>query len=260
MQKRLRHLNALRAFEASARLGGFSAAAGEMGVTAAAVGQQVRMLESYLGVELFERRGNRLLPTQAARAVLPEMRAAFDLLAEVSHRLSDARGGQLVTLTLSPSFAAKWLMPRLEEFRVANPEIDFRLDTTDRIVDLARDGIELGIRYGHGPYPGLTVEKLIDEYVYPVCSPTLSSNAHARSNFPGRPRLIHDTTLQSMPNFPSWSTWLKAAGIRGVDARPGLRINSSVMASQAAIDGHGVVLGRRVIVADDCAQGRHERW
>lgn len=258
MKRRLSHLNAWCAFEASARLGGFSAAAAEMGVTAAAVGQQVRMLEHYLGIALFERQGKKLLPSEAARAVLPDMRAAFDTLAQASEKLRDARGGQLVTLTLPPSFAAKWLMPRLEDFRMANPEIDLRLDTTDRVVDLARDGIELGIRYGQGHYPGLTVEKLIDEHVFPVCSPALLSRMRAidQPDSLGRFKLIHDTTLQGMPGFPTWSTWLKAAGARGVDARPGLRINSSIMASQAAMDGQGVALGRSVIVADDCAQGR----
>jgi len=256
--RRLSHLNALRAFEASARRGGFSAAAAELGVTAAAVGQQVRILESYLGIALFERHGKKLVPSEAARAVLPELREAFDRLAQASEKLRDARGGQLVTLTLPPSFAAKWLMPRLEEFRIANPEIDLRLDTTDRLVDLARDGIELGIRYGPGHYPGLTAEKLIDEHVIPVCSPNLLSQLRPieRPDDLARFKLIHDTTLQGMPGFPTWSTWLKAAGARGVNTRPGLRINSSIMASQAAIDGQGVALGRSVIVADDCAQGR----
>jgi LysR family glycine cleavage system transcriptional activator len=258
MRRRLVHLNALRAFEASARLGGFTAAAAELGVSPAAVGQQVRMLESYYGIALFERQGKRLSPSEAAHAVLSDVRDAFDRLAQASGKLRDARGGQLVTLTLPPSFVAKWLMPRLEAFRLAFPDIDLRLDTTDRIIDLAREGVELGVRYGQGHYPGLAAEKLIDEHVFPVCSPALLSSKGAVDSPEalGRFKLVHDTTLQRMAGFPGWSAWFNAAGARGVDARRGLRVNSSIMALQAAIDGQGLALGRSVVVADDCRSGR----
>lgn len=258
MSRRLAHLNALRAFEATARLGSFVAAAAELAVTPAAVGQQVRSLEDYFGVALFERRGKALVLTQAARGVLPDVQDAFDRLASASNRLRDARLGSVLTVSMPPSFAAKWLIPRLERFRVAQPEVDLRLDTTDRLVDLPREGVALAIRYGTGRYPGLTSVPLLSEAVFPVCSPLLLTRVRKvrRADDLRHFKLIHDTTLEAHASFPTWATWLKSAGARGVDPRRGLRIGSSIMALQAAIDGQGIALGRSVIAANDLAEGR----
>jgi len=256
--KRLTHLNALRAFEATARLGSYASAARELGVTPAAVGQQVRTLEDYLGNGLFERQAKKLVLTDAAAAVLPDIRDAFDRLAQAAGRLKEARRPPLVTVTLPPSFAAKWLMPRVEQFRMSYPDVDLRLDTTDRLADLARESIAVGIRYGNGRYPGLEATVLMAEEVFPVCSPSLPTRIRALRE-PGdlvHFKLIHDTTLESHANFPTWATWVRAARAGKVDARRGLRINSSIMALQAAIDGQGVALARSVIVADDLREGR----
>jgi LysR family glycine cleavage system transcriptional activator len=257
MSRRLTHLNALRAFEAAARHGSFVRAAAELGVTAAAVGQQVRLLEERCGSPLFERQGKKLNLTEAAREVLPDINDAFDRLAQAADKLHQARRAPVVTVTLPPSFAAKWLIPRIELFRMEHPEVDVRLDTTDRLADLARETIGVGIRYGSGRYPGLEATLLMDEEVFPVCSPKLIrgrklSKPDELANF----RLIHDTTMDRHAAFPTWSAWLKAAGARKVDARPGLRINSAIMSLQAAIDGQGVALARSVIVAGDLREGR----
>jgi len=257
MRRRLTHLNALRAFEATARLGGYVDAAAELSVTSAAVGQQIRMLESFLDVSLFERQGKRLLLTDRARSVLPDIKDAFDRLAQAMDHLKDAGRGPLVTITLPPSFAAKWLIPRIETFRVAHPEIDLRLDTTDRLVDLPRENIAIGIRYGTGRYPGLDSTLLMPEMVFPVCSPSLDSRAHKLrspddlANF----NLIHDTTMATHADFPTWSTWLKAARAKKMKSRSGMKINSSIMSLQAAMEGQGIALGRSVIAADDLRQG-----
>jgi LysR family glycine cleavage system transcriptional activator len=258
MPRRLAHLNALRAFEATARQGSFVAAAAELAVTPAAVGQQVRSLEEYFGVALFERRGKALVLTQAARGVLPDVQEAFDRLASASNRLHDARLGSLITVSMPPSFAAKWLIPRLERFRVAQPDIDLRLDTTDRLVDMPREGVSLAVRYGTGRYPGLVATLLMGEEVFPVCNPRLLTRVRKvrRADDLQHFKLIHDTTLEGHATFPNWGAWLKAAGARGVDARRGLRIGSSIMAMQAAIEGQGVALGRSVIAAADLAEGR----
>jgi LysR family glycine cleavage system transcriptional activator len=258
MSRRLAHLNALRAFEAAARLGSFVAAAGELAVTPAAVGQQVRALEDYFGLPLFERRGRTLVLTQAARGVLPDVQDAFDRLASASNRLREARLGSVLTVSMPPSFAAKWLIPRLERFRITQPEVDLRLDTTDRLVDLPREGVALAIRYGTGRYPGLTAVPLLNEIVFPVCSPLLVTRVRKvrRADDLRHFKLIHDTTLEAHASFPTWATWLKHAGARGVDPRRGLRIGSSIMALQAAIDGQGIALGRSVIAANDLEEGR----
>lgn len=258
MSRRLAHLNALRAFEAAARLGSFVAAAGELAVTPAAVGQQVRALEDYFGLPLFERRGRTLVLTQAARGVLPDVQDAFDRLASASNRLREARLGSVLTVSMPPSFAAKWLIPRLERFRITQPEVDLRLDTTDRLVDLPREGVALAIRYGTGRYPGLKAVPLLNEVVFPVCSPLLLTRVRQvrRADDLRHFKLIHDTTLEAHASFPTWATWLKHAGARGVDPRRGLRIGSSIMALQAAIDAQGIALGRSVIAANDLQEGR----
>ena len=172
MTARLAHLNALRAFEATARLGSYVRAADELAVTAAAVGQQVRMLEEHFGSALFERQGKKLVLTEAARAVLPDIKDAFDRLAQAANRLRETRHADLVTITLPRSFTAKWLIPRIEAFSMAHPEVDLRLDTTDRLVDLLRENVTLGIRYGSGRYPGLDATLLMADEVFPVCSPS----------------------------------------------------------------------------------------
>jgi len=258
MMRRLAHLNALRAFEATARLGGYVRAAVELGVTPAAIGQQIRMLESYLAISLFERQGRRLLLTESARAALPDVKDAFDRLARAMDFLKDTGRGQLVTITLPPSFAAKWLIPRIEAFRMAHPQIDVRLDTTDRLVDLPRENISVGIRYGAGRYPGLHSNLLMTETVFPVCSPSLMTRSH-KLRVPqdlAAFTLIHDTTMAVHLSFPTWSTWLKSSGVTKIKSQSGLRVNSSVMSLQAAMEGQGIALGRSVIAADDLRQGR----
>lgn len=258
MKKRVAHLNALRAFEATVRLGSYVRAAGELGVTPAAVGQHVRLLESQFGGALFERQGKKLVATASARAVLPDIKDAFDRLAQAAERLRETRRPPVVAVTLPPSFAAKWLIPRIETFRMAHPEVDVRLDTTDRLADLARENIAVGIRYGAGRYPGLEATLLMEEELFPVCSPLLLTRVR-RLREPddlAHFRLIHDTTMESHASFPSWTTWLRRAGASKVDSRRGLRINSSIMALQAAIEGQGVALARSVIAAGDLADGR----
>jgi LysR family glycine cleavage system transcriptional activator len=254
---RLAHLNALRAFEATARLGSYVRAANELAVTPAAVGQQVRMLEEHFGSALFQRQGKKLVLTEAARAVLPDIKDAFDRLAQAANRLRETRRADLLTVTLPPSLT-KWLISRIETFSMAHPEVDLRLDPMDRLADLRRENIAVGIRYGTGRYPGLDATLLMSDEVFPVCSPSLLTRMHKLrdpddlAHF----QLIHDTTMESHTSFPTWTTWLKAAGARRVDARRGLRVNSPIMALQAAIDGKGVALARSVTAADDLREGR----
>ena len=257
MISRLAHLNALRAFEVTARLGSYVRAAQELAVTPAAIGQQVRSLESYFGSALFERRGNRLVLTRTARAVVPDIREAFDRLSQVACRLRDARQAPQVTVTVPPSFAVKWLIPRIGSFRAAHPDIEVRLDATRDLADLARENICVGIRYGGGRYAGLDSTVLLTDAVFPVCSPSLAARAGPLRTPEdlARVTLIHDTAAESRKSGPTWHSWLAAAGC-DIDARPGLRVNSGAMALQAAIEGHGVALARSVIAADDVRAGR----
>ena len=254
------HLNALRAFEASARHQSFSLAAQELNVTPAAVGQLVRTLEDWLGSPLFVRSTSgraRLVTTEVAEQALPDIRAGLERLAVGLERLRSGSAGGVLTVTVSPAFAAKWLLPRIERFQAAWPETDLRLDTSLKPVDFVAQRIDVGVRYGRGQWPGLAAEKLMDEEVYPVCAPALLATATLQA--PGDLRgqvLIHDQSVDTSTGFASWQAWLRHAGVQGVPTDRGLRINTSAAVLQAAIDGQSVALARSVMAHDDLAAGR----
>ncbi|NWB43571.1 MULTISPECIES: transcriptional regulator GcvA [unclassified Pseudomonas] len=255
------HLNALRAFEASARHQSFSSAAVELNVTPAAVGQLVRTLEDWLGSPLFVRGSSgraRLVPTEAAERALPDIRAGFDRLALGMERLSEGSISGVLTVAVSPAFAAKWLLPRIDRFQAVCPETDVRLDTNLKPVDFVAQRIDIGVRYGTGRWPGLTAEKLMDEEVYPVCSPQLLRE-HSRlqkTSDLAQETLIHDLSMDSHSGFPSWETWMQKAGSKDTLSLRGMQINNSAAVLQAAVEGHGVALARSVMAHDDLASGR----
>jgi LysR family transcriptional regulator, glycine cleavage system transcriptional activator len=256
---RLTHLNGMRAFEAAARHMSFGKAAEELGVTPAAVSQQIKNLEGYLGVTLFKRTKRGILLTSAAQAILPDAREGFDLLSSALSRARKERPRRQLTVTATPSFAAKWLMPRLEAFIVSHPGIEIRLDATTRLVEFGREDVDLGVRYGAGEWPGdLEVTSLLREDVFPVCSPNLLNGERPLREVRDlrRHTLIHDDSLPGEDAFLGWAGWLQAVGAAGVDAARGLHVNASMFAIQAAMEGKGVALGRSVLVADDIATGR----
>lgn len=255
------HLNALRALEASARHQSFSAAATELHVTPAAVGQLVRALEDWLGAPLFLRNASgkvRLVPTEAAERALPDIRAGFERLAVGLERLQEGSASGVLTVTVSPAFAAKWLLPRIDRFQSAWPDTDVRLDTSLKAVDFVAQRIDIGVRYGAGSWPGLAAEKLMDEEVYPVCSPRFLVEP-GRLRIPAdltRETLIDDLSMDRHSGFPTWEAWLARAGVEASPKKRGMQINNSAAVLQAAIDGHGVALARSVMVRDDLAAGR----
>ncbi len=256
------YLNALRAFEASARHQSFSTAAIELNVTPAAVGQLVKSLEDYLGITLFQWSTGgkaRLVVTEAALMALPDIRAGFDRLLLGLEKLQAQTSAGVLTVAISPAFASKWLLPRIDTFQQAYPEIDIRLDTNLEPVDFAQHGIDIAVRYGQGNWSGLVAEKLMDEEVFPVCSPGfyqkyrhLLKYVENLLNLP----LIHDLTLDVHTGFTTWDTWLKYNQVSNGLAQRGLKINNSATVLQAAIDGHGVALARSVMVADDLKTGQ----
>jgi LysR family glycine cleavage system transcriptional activator len=254
------YLNAMRAFEASARHQSFSQAAAELNVTPAAVGQLVRSLEEWLGTPLFVRGTGgraRLVPTDIAERALPDIRAGFDRLSLGLERLKEGAASGVLTVTVSPAFAAKWLLPRIERFQAACPDTDVRLDTSLKLLDFVAQGIDIGVRYGSGSWPDLVAEKLMEEEIFPVCAPALSKRAKWRE--PGdlaRETLIHDLSVDSHAGFATWSAWFKHAGIATGAASRGLKINNSAAVLQAAIDGRGIALARSVMARDDVAAGR----
>ncbi len=258
MTRRIATLGALRAFEAAARHLSFTKAAAELNVTPAAISHQIKALEDYCGVPLFLRRTRALLLTDTGKAALPALREGFDLLATASATLRTDRDSGILTVSAAPSIAAKWLVTRLDRFRALEPDIDIRLDATDRLRDFARDGVDVAIRYGGGNYPGLSVRQLFATRVRPVCSPGFLDK-HPTLQSPGNlagHTLLHIDFATQDDSWPSWKMWLLAAGASGVDSARGPRFNDVVLALQAAAAGHGIALVSDVLASDDVAAGR----
>ena len=258
MSRRLPPLNALRAFEAAARHLSFRKAAEELNVTPAAVSHQIKGLEDYFGVPLFRRMTRALLLTDAGQAALPLLREGFDNLAEAAGRIAAHDSADVLTVSVGPSFAAKWLVPRLDQFRTAHPQIDVRIDANDDLVDFRQDGVDVAVRYGAGDYPGLRTHCLFGEVALPVCSPVLLTTPHPLRT-PEDLRhhtLLHVDWKMDDETAPNWRMWLLAAGIEDIDPTRGPRFNFESMALQAAVEGLGVALASDVLVSDDVARGR----
>ena len=258
MSRRLPPLNALRAFEAAARHLSFAKAAEELHVTPAAISHQIKGLEDFLGVPLFNRAKRAIWLTEAGSAALPDLRSGFDYLAAGVARIRDLESGGIITVSAAPSFAAKWLVPRIERFRQAYPDIDARIDASMELVDFDRDQVDIGIRYGRGQYQDLSVTPLLKEEMLLVCSPALLEGGPPleRPDDLRHYTLIHDDTPALEQPVPDWRMWLLAAGATEVDWTRGPRFSPTSMAIQAALDGQGVALVGRVLAEADLAAGR----
>ena len=256
-RRRLPPLNALRAFEAAARHLNFSRAADELAVTPGAVSQQIQNLEDYVGAALFKRTPKGLLLTDAAQTALPALREAFDRLAEAASLLTAAVDGRRLTVTVAPSFAAKWLVPRLGLFEQQHPQVDVWLSAGMEVVDFASGEIDMAIRYGTGRYPGLEVIKLMSETVIPVASPALlEAHPLATPADLANHVLLHDGSPDADDSCPDWAMWLAARGIKGVDGTRGPRFNQSSLVIEAAVGGRGVALAKRALAQADLDAGR----
>jgi LysR family glycine cleavage system transcriptional activator len=252
MARRLPPLNALRAFEAAARHLSFTRAAAELHVTQAAVSHQVKGLEEHLGRKLFRRLNRALLLTDDGQAYLPPVSRAFALLNEATHDLLTRQAPGPLTVSALPSFAARWLVPRLGRFRQIRPDIDLRIDPSAELSDFAGGDVDVSIRYGRGKYAGLRSDWLMTEDIFPVCSPALLDGPHPIRE-PGD--LEHQVLLHD-DGHGDWRTWLLAAGVDRVDASRGPIFTDSSMLIQAAMAGQGVALARGVLAADELAAGR----
>ncbi len=254
MNQSLPPLNGLRAFEAAARHLSFTRAAEELFVTQTAISHLIRKLEDQLGVKLFLRRIRAVELTADGEAYLPAVRAAFEDLRLATAKLLGPRAPGAVIVSTTTSLAAKWLFPRLGDFRARYPDIDIRLSTTTSVVDLAAEGIDLGIRYGRGVWPGVDAHWLMAEDIFPVCSPALLSGPVPLA----RPEDLAGHTLLHLSLYPDeWQHWFTAAGVPArLAARPGLAFELNFMVIAAAIDGLGVALGRTAYVEADLAAGR----
>jgi LysR family glycine cleavage system transcriptional activator len=258
MPRRIYPLNALRAFEASARHLSFVKASEELSVTPAAVSHQVKKLEEYLGLPLFRRLSRGLLLTESGQLLLSELREVFLRLDTAMERVIDSDSRGTLTLSVAPTFAVMWLIPRLQKFYALHPDIDVRISTSLGLVDFQRDDFDAAIRLGSGQWFGLEAIKLFDETVTPMCSPRLLEGPDALKipNDLCKHVLLHNHSMDYDPESPTWESWLKAAGANDVDASRGIHFSLPDHGLQASIDGAGVVLGWRFLSAEDVAAGR----
>jgi LysR family glycine cleavage system transcriptional activator len=274
MAQRLPPLNALKAFEATARQSSVKKAAHELSVTPAAVSHQIKALEDYLGVSLFHRRNRALELTDAARACLPKLREGFDNLAQAVEQLRAYKGNAMLTVSAAPSFAARWLMPRLHRFLGARPELDVRVSARVRhAAEGARKGAsaeratvdawladsDVAILYGRGDYPGFRVEKLLELNITPICSPRLLKDPEHPLLRPADLKyhlLLHDDTGDLYDGVSFWEVWLQAARVEGVDLKRGPHFSHAVLAFEAAVEGHGVVATLPVLAEADLHAAR----
>ncbi|MDP1625961.1 transcriptional regulator GcvA [Parvibaculum sp.] len=250
--RRLPSLKALRAFEAAARHGSFSRAAAELSVTHAAISHQIRALEEELGAPLFHRTGRAVELTERGQRLLPALTAAFEQIGEAWAQ-AGARDTGALTVSVEPSFAARWLVLRLGKFNRANPEIELRLLPSSELVDFSREDVDIGVRYGLGGWPDVVSEKLFEATVYPVCSPALldpKKPIRKPEDLKSYP-LLHEETMQH------WQQWLEAAGVKHPRwaLRGPLFIEAS-LALQAAAGGQGVALANDTLAMADLAEGR----
>jgi LysR family transcriptional regulator, glycine cleavage system transcriptional activator len=252
---RMLPLNALRSFDAAARHLSFAAAAAELGVTAAAVSVQVRRLEQWVGAPLFVRGHRSIALSATGRTLAPRLKSLF---VEMEHLLSEVANFDVTSLQISamPTFASKWVAPRLASFIGRYPQIQVRIVGADRRADFERDGIDIGLRYGEGNYGDLHYELIAPARAFPVCSPTLAARCGTDPAGIDPALLLHDESSLVAPGLPTWSAWFAQAGVpRGVDTG-GVLFGNSHMALSAAVAGQGLALGLTPLVDDDLAAGR----
>jgi LysR family glycine cleavage system transcriptional activator len=251
-------LRSLRAFDAAARNLSFTKAADELHVTPAAISHQIRELEEQIGASLFARTSRSMRLTREGQILREAAAEALETIGRSLQRIRKLKNQKQIKVSATPSLGAKWLVPRLDRFMAEVPGAEVRLDVSSALTDFDRDDVDVAIRFGQGNYPGLRVDLLFLDTVFPVCSPKLMEGAKPIR----KPRdllqhpLIHlDWDAQGLP-WPNWRMWMQAAGVHDYEEVGGLRFRQTSFAIEAAIDGQGVALGDSNLVADDIAAGR----
>nr|WP_315298962.1 transcriptional regulator GcvA [Raoultella terrigena] len=250
---RLPPLQTLRAFEATARLSSMTLAAAELHVTHGAISRQIRKLEEHLGLKLFFRLTRQIILTEEGAEF---HRTVIRLLSELMRESEHLRGRSLaksLRISTTVSFASKWLAPRLSRFRQRYPEFDIQLDVTDINVDLNDGQVDAAIRYGPGHYRDVSSERIFDETVTPVCSPGFLEEHNGLTEIKALSNcvLLHEYRMQA-----NWEAWFAMTGDKNFRCHQGPLWTLGSMATDAALRGEGVALGRSVLIADDVAAGR----
>lgn len=253
MARRLPPLSSLRPFEAAARLESFSRAAEELHITHGAVSHQVRALEEHLGAPLFARHGKRVALTAAGRTFAERVRGALDEIAMAAEMVRPARRDNRLTVNVLPSFASRWLMPRLIRFMEAHPKIEMNVTASVALADFVREDIDVAIRFGRGPWPPLVCEKFLEDEYFPVASPKMN-----RGKLPKTPKDLLGVRLM-LEDRDYWQRWFEMAGVPLDRPLEGPLFNDSTYSLQAAARGEGVALARRSIIGEDLERGTLKR-
>lgn len=252
MATRLPPLNALRAFEASARHLSFTKAAEELFVTQAAVSHQIKSLEEHLAIKLFMRKNRALLLTEEGQSYYLDIKDVFTSLHDATEKLL-ARGAKgAITVSLQPSFAIQWLVPRLNAFNLLHPDIDVRIKAVDQAENSLTEDVDISIYYGRGRWPNVQAEKLHTEYLIPVCSPLLMNGKKPlyTLNDLANHTLLHDSSRRD------WKRWFKEVGVKGMNVNHGPIFSHTTMVLQAAVHGQGIALAHSVLAKPDIDAGR----
>ncbi|WP_438749627.1 LysR substrate-binding domain-containing protein [Pararhizobium sp. O133] len=243
------HLNGLRAVEAVGRLGSLQAAADELGVTVGAVSQQIIKTEKQLGRVLFERTPRGLTGTPFSETFLPRLTGGFETLAQAVST-ARRRDESILTISVAPVFAARWLVCRLDRFAEKHPDIRLRIDATTALVNLENSGVDVGIRVGLGNWPDVKAELLLEQEVFPVCSPTMAEGLKTPRDLLGVPAVLDGRSMFS------WETWLRDVGLSGETMNTRHVFNDASLCLDAAIAGQGVMLAWQTLAGYSIIEGR----
>lgn len=253
MPRRLPPLNSLRAFEAAARHLSFARAAEELYLTPSAISHQIKSLEEQVGTKLFERRGRNVGLTDAGGRYYPALRQAFDRMHEATEELKQSDRFGALTVNVLPTFAIRWLLPQLNEFQERHPEIEVRITTNVRNIDFLQTEADAAVRFGNGDWPGLESRLLMTEEIVPVCSPTLLEKGPGLKS---PADLKHYSLLHDINRPDTWRAWLNAVGEKSIDPERGLKLETTNLAVQGALQGLGIVCANPYMVSRELESGQ----
>ena len=249
---RLPSLNALRCFEAAARSGSFSRAAEELNVTQSAVSHQVRQLEEWFGLTLFDRQGRQTVPTPKGQELARSLAEAFDIMAAACRRLQQSEAGPALTIAALPSFATIWLIPRLTQFLDEHPEISVKVVYAFNDQKLDFSEVDVAVLWGPGEWEGCRTTRLLSGSTVPICNP-IYLEKEGPFDVPqailGKP-ILHDT------DRTDWQNWMRQAGLKHAGPSPGPIFQDFNLLRAATLAGQGIALCPRHLIADDLASGR----
>jgi LysR family glycine cleavage system transcriptional activator len=243
---------ALRSFEAAARNLSFTRAASELNVTQAAISHQVKLLEQNLGVPLFVRLTRKILLTTEGQSLYSVVNESFNSIAEVSESLRRGTEDEILNVSLTPYFSAKWLTVRLSRFWASHPKIDLRLHHTAQPGNFEQNEIDIAISWGQDDWSGLDTRLLLSARVVPVCSPGLITRDRPLNSIDD----LYQYTLLHENDYSLWTLWLKRSGVKDVNLRRGSTMDDANVILQAAIDGQGIALGADLLLQDELASGK----